>query len=92
MNLNIWIKINFLRYFGIIPAISRQHKIQATKNIENKANLRDLAAATGLVILLKLDSNRRFFSWCDLEIWWMTLNKANLRDLIDSWDRPSILT
>ena len=28
----------------------------------NKANLRDLVAATGLVILLKLDSNRRFFA------------------------------
>ena len=38
----------------------------------NKANLRDLIAATSLVILLKLDSNRRFFSPCDLEIWWMT--------------------
>ena len=38
----------------------------------NKANLRDLIAATGLVILLKLDSNHRFFSPCDLEIWWMT--------------------
>ena len=38
----------------------------------NKANLRDLIAATGLVILLKLDSNRQFFSPCDLEIWWMT--------------------
>ena len=38
----------------------------------NKANLRDFIAATGLVILLKLDSNRRFFSLCDLEIWWMT--------------------
>ena len=38
----------------------------------NKANLRDLIAATGLVILLKLDSNCRFFSPCDLEIWWMT--------------------
>ena len=37
-----------------------------------KANLRDLIAATGLVILLKIDSNRRFFSPCDLEIWWMT--------------------
>ena len=46
----------------------------------NKANLRDLIAATGLVILLKLDSNRRFFSPCDLEIWWMTLknNRAPL--------------
>ena len=38
----------------------------------NKANLRDLIAATGLVILLKLDLNHRFFSPCDLEIWWMT--------------------
>ena len=38
----------------------------------NKANLRDLIAETGLVILLKLDLNHRFFSPCDLEIWWMT--------------------
>ena len=38
----------------------------------NKENLRDLIAATGLVILLKLDLNHRFFSPCDLEIWWMT--------------------
>ena len=45
--------------------------------IENKANLRDFIAATGLVILLKLDSNRRFFSPCDLVIWWMT--KKNIR-------------
>ena len=32
-------------------------------------NLRDLIAATGLVTLLKLDSNRRFFGLYDLEIW-----------------------
>ena len=38
----------------------------------NKANLRDLIAATGLVILLKFDPNHRFFSPCDLEISWMT--------------------
>ena len=38
----------------------------------NKANLRDLIAATGLVILHKLDLNHRFFIPCDLEIWWMT--------------------
>ena len=38
----------------------------------NKANLRDLIAATGLVILLKLDWNCQFFSLCDLEISWMT--------------------
>ena len=37
---------------------------------KNKANLRDLIAATGLVI--KLDSNRQFFHPCDREIWWMT--------------------
>ena len=38
----------------------------------NKANLRDLIAATGLVIVLKLVSNCRFFSPCDVEIWWMS--------------------
>ena len=38
---------------------------------ENKANLRDLIAATGLVILLKCDPNHQFFSPCDLEIWCM---------------------
>ena len=50
----------------------------------NKANLRDLLAATGLVILLKLDSNRRFFSPCDLEISWMTSKnyRAPLLDYI----------
>ena len=37
----------------------------------NKANLRDLITATGLVILLKLDSNSQFFSPCDLVIWYM---------------------
>ena len=46
----------------------------------NKANLRDLIAATGLVILLKFDPIHRFFSLCDLEIWCMTLknNRALL--------------
>ena len=39
----------------------------------NKANLRDLIAAIGLVISLKFDPNHRFFVPCDLEIWWMTL-------------------
>ena len=38
----------------------------------DKANLRDFIPAIGLVILLKLYSDRRFFSPCDLEIWWMT--------------------
>ena len=42
--------------------------IEFLLTIKNKANLRDLIAATGLVILLKLDLNRRFFSPYDLEI------------------------
>ena len=37
-------------------------------SLMNKANLRDLIAATGLVILLKFDPNHRFFVPCDLEI------------------------
>ena len=41
-------------------------------NVFNKANLKDFIAVTGLIILLKLDSNRRFCSPCDLDIWWMT--------------------
>ena len=40
--------------------------------VELSWNLRDLVASTGLVILLKLDSNHRFFSPWDPEIWWMT--------------------
>ena len=46
-----------------------------------KTNLRNLIAATGLIILLKLDSNHQVFSPCDLEIWWMTLknNRASLQ-------------
>ena len=48
---------------------------------EGITNLRDLIAATGLVILLNLDSNRRFFSPCDLEIWWMT-PKNNMAPLL----------
>ena len=56
------------------------HTHSYLKFMINKANLRDLIAATGLVILLKLDSNRRFFSPCDFEIWWMPLknNRAPL--------------
>ena len=49
--------------------------------INNKANLRDLIAATGLVILLKFDPNHRFFSPCDLEIWCMT-SKNNRAPLL----------
>ena len=49
---------------------------------KNKANLRDLIAASGLANLLKFDSNHLFFILYDLEIIWMIKNKANLRDLI----------
>ena len=49
--------------------------MRVLKHYVNEANLRDLIAATGLVILLKLDSNRRFFNPCDIEFWWMTLKK-----------------
>ena len=47
---------------------------------KDNANLRDLKAGTDLVILLKLDSNHRFFGLYDLEICWMTLenNRAHL--------------
>ena len=38
----------------------------------NKANLRDLITAIGPLILLELDSNRRFFDPCDLDMWWKT--------------------
>ena len=46
----------------------------------NKANLRDLIAATGLVILLKLDSNRWFFSRVTLKFdgWPPKNNRAPL--------------
>ena len=47
----------------------------------NKANLRDLIAVTGLVILLKFDPNHWFFSLCDLEIWCMT-SKNNRAPLL----------
>ena len=47
----------------------------------NKANLRDLIAATRLEISLKLNSNQPFFSLCDLEIWWMT-SKNNRTSLL----------
>ena len=48
--------------------------------VYNKANLRDLVGANGLVNLLKLHSNLWFFGPCDLEIWWTALknNRAPL--------------
>ena len=45
---------------------------KTTVDLEKTRLLRDLIAASGLVILLKLDWNPRLFSLCDLEIWWRT--------------------
>ena len=56
----------------ILKLAKDQCNLHWTLPSENKANLRDLIAATGLVILHILDSNHQLFSTCDLEIWWMT--------------------
>ena len=45
--------------------------LNLTHDLENKANLRNLIAATRLVILYKLDSNHWFFSHVTLKFdWW----------------------
>ena len=68
-------------------AVIRKHTFCNGANTEmlrwilNKANLRDLITATGLVILFKLDSNSQFFSPCDLEVWWM-ISKNNSAPLL----------
>ena len=65
--------INYAMYQGnIVLHIWKSLLIHWNDININKANLRDFIATTGLVNLLKLDSNGRFFSPCDLEIWWMT--------------------
>ena len=71
-----WIK--FILYIQIIRHCLKAISYNGVSL--NKANLRDLIAATGLVILLKFDPNHRFFVPCDLEIWWMALenNRAPL--------------
>ena len=58
-------------------------------NIYDKANLRDLIAATGLVILLKFDPNHRFFSPCDLEIWCMTSKTRQIWGIWKLWQAYS---
>ena len=40
-------------------------------SLRNKANLRNLTAATGLVILLKIGIKSSIFCPCNLEIWWI---------------------
>ena len=61
--------LQHLQQCEILRHISHIAKCCLTRN---KANLRDLIAATSPVILLKLDSSRWFFSPCDLKIQWMT--------------------
>ena len=66
-------------------------KITKTQTEQDKAKqditglrpeiMRNLIAATSLVILLKLDSNRCFFSPCDFEMWWM-ISKNNRAPLL----------
>ena len=67
-NLRLWLRSKF-----IIPeaGYTRQIMWKYTKTVfpdkgystenKNEENLGDLIAVTGLVMLLKLDSNRRFF-------------------------------
>ena len=55
-----------------IYGVSLQNYVRKYYGHHNKANLRDLRAETGLVMLLKFDLHHRFCSQCDLEIWRMT--------------------
>ena len=57
----IEIVLNWSEYPWIIYMSGLPFWMNYSRVIQNKANLRDFIAATGLVILLKLDSNRRFF-------------------------------
>ena len=68
-------KTFFLLIDIIVTSVKKIKAMQLcfSKKEINKANLWDLIAATSLVVLLKLDSNSRLFSPCDLEIWWITL-------------------
>ena len=56
-------------------------------NDTEKANLRDLIAATGLVILLKIGIKSWTFCPCKLDFWWMTSqnNRTSLLYYIKDW-------
>ena len=66
-----------------------RHPCHISKPIHDDDNCRSVKqtrqiggiAATGILILLKLDSNRRFFCQCDLDIWRMT-SKHNSTPLL----------
>ena len=74
----MWAHLHFAQNLSSVTQKASTPKYLA---MGNKANLRDLIAATGLVILLKFDPNHRFFSPCDLEIWCMT-SKNNRAPLL----------
>ena len=83
-SISIKFNVNANQHFYLKgPNFQEIWKSQSLKifTFKNKANLRDLIAATGLVILLKFDPNHRFFSPCDLEIWCMT-SKNNRAPLL----------
>ena len=70
-----WSQLKMKEIGKVVQKLTREQDFGGGGSVwtgTNKANLRDLIAATGLVILLKLDLNRWFFSPCDLDIWWMT--------------------
>ena len=48
------------------------HDLENWRMTFNKANLRDLIAVMGLVILLKIGFKSLISDSCNLEIWWMT--------------------
>ena len=64
----------------VTTSMVRQHRYIESEPKINKANLKDLIAATSL-ILLKIDPYHWFFSPCHLEIWWMT-SKNNRAPLL----------
>ena len=51
----------------LMPAFDKIQKAEMPYMTKNKANLRDLKAATGQVMLLKLDSNHRFLAGVTLK-------------------------
>ena len=74
----MWAHLHFAQNLSSVTQKASTPKYLA---MGNKANLRDLIAATGLVILLKFDPNHQFFSPWDLEIWCMT-SKNNRAPLL----------
>ena len=58
-------RLFIVHLFTVVKFVSYQAFVK-------KTYLRDLIAASGGVILIELDSNRRFFGPCDLKMWWKT--------------------